>query len=33
MKTAGMRTEFWWAILLENERLVSLKGDARTALI
>jgi hypothetical protein len=33
MKTAGMRTEFWWAILLENEGQVSQEGDAQTALI
>jgi len=30
MGTAGKHTEFWWAVLLENERLVSQKGDART---
>jgi len=27
MGTAGMHTEFWWAIILENEHLVSQKGD------
>jgi hypothetical protein len=32
MGTAGMHTEFWWAVLLENERLVSQKADACTAL-
>jgi hypothetical protein len=28
MGKPGMHTEFWWAILLENERQVSQKGDA-----
>jgi hypothetical protein len=27
-----MHTKFWWAIILENEHLVSQKGDAQTAL-
>lgn len=32
MGTKLTHTEFWWEILVENERVVSQKGDAQTAL-